>query len=259
MGRSNAATAATRATATPRTRRWVAPEEAGGLLGISATTLRRWSDAGYVDTFVTPGGHRRFDVASVEALLPGTRPRPTMERLGETTDRLSRVYRRSGSGRSIAWIGALDDAQRDAFRARGRALANQVLASLDAATEGDRDAHLAAASELAALYGTAAAARRVPMSLAVETFLLFRRPFLTELATVMRRRALDTATVTGLIGRASDAFDRLLVSTMRGYEEAAAPTDSAARPSAGTHGPGEGPARSAASPEERRSPEANDG
>ena len=215
-------------TTTTATRRWVGPDEASGLLGISATTLRRWSDAGLVDTFVTPGGHRRFDVASVEALLPGARPRPTMERLGETSERISRAYRRSGGGRSIAWIGALDDSNRDAFRDRGREMAKQLLASLDAATDGDRDAHIAVASNLAAQYGTAAAARGVSASLAVETFLSFRRPFLLELAALTRRRALDTTTATGLLVRASDAFDRLLVSTMRGYEEAAGLTGPAA-------------------------------
>lgn len=229
MARSSVVATATASSATLRTRRWVGPDEASGLLGISATTLRRWSDAGVFRTFVTPGGHRRFDVASVEALLPGTRPRPTMARLGETSERISRVYRRSGTGRSIAWIGALDDPQRDAFRARGREMATRLLASLDAATKRDRDAHIAAASELAALYGSAAAARGVSPSLTVETFLRFRRPFLIELAALMRRRALDTTTATGLLVRASEAFDRLLVSTVRGYEEAAAlPGSSAA-------------------------------
>src|SRR5450759_33233 len=97
-------------------RHWIGLEEASRLLGISATTLRRWSDAGLVETFVTPGGHRRFNGASVEALLPGALAHPTMRRLGETPERMSQVYRRASERRTLPWVDALDDSQRNAFR-----------------------------------------------------------------------------------------------------------------------------------------------
>jgi hypothetical protein len=197
-------------------------EEASRLLGISATTLRRWSDAGIVETFVTPGGHRRFDAASVAALLPGTRASATMERLGETPERMSQVYRRVSERRMLPWVHALDDAQRNTFREHGRIVASELLATLDASTDSDRATHLATASETAAHYGIAAAARGIPASATVETFLRFRRPFLLELAAGARRRGLDTSAATDLIARASDGFDQLLVATMRAYEESVA-------------------------------------
>ena len=207
---------------TQTTRRWMGLEEASRLLGISATTLRRWSDAGLVETFVTPGGHRRFDAASVAALLPGVGAHPTMERLGETPERMSQVYRRASERRTLPWVDALDDSQRNAFREQGRIVASELLATLDASTESDRATHLATASETAAHYGIAAAARGIPVSATVETFLQFRRPFLLELAAGARRRGLDTSAATDLIARASDGFDQLLVATMLAYEESVA-------------------------------------
>lgn len=209
----------------PAPRRWMGLDEASKLLGISATTLRRWSDAGLIETFVTPGGHRRFDAASVEALLPGSPARPTMERLGETPERISRVYRRDATRTTLPWVGALDESQRNIFREHGRVVASELLATLDAATDSDRAAHLAAASETAAQYGIAAAVRKIPVSATVETFLRFRRPFLLELAAVARRRTLDTSAATDLLARASDAFDQLLSATMRAYEETLARSD----------------------------------
>lgn len=202
--------------------RWMGLEEASRLLGISATTLRRWSDAGLVETFVTPGGHRRFDGASVVALLPGVGARPTMERLGETPERMSQVYRRTNDRRALPWVDSLDDTQRIAFREHGRIVASELLATLDATTESDRAAHLATASETAAQYGNAAAARGIPASATVETFLRFRRPFLIELAAGARRRGLDASAATDLIARASDGFDQLLVATMLAYEASVA-------------------------------------
>ena len=199
-------------------RHWMTLEAASRMLGISATTLRRWSDSGLIETFVTPGGHRRFDAASVESLLPGSPARPTMERLGETPERMSRVYRKAGDRNALAWVGGLDDAQRSAFREHGRLVAGELLAALDASTDSDRAAHIAAASDAAAQYGIAAAARGLPASTMVEAFLQFRRPFLVELAAGARRRGLDTAAATDLIVRASDAFDALLTSTLKAHE-----------------------------------------
>jgi excisionase family DNA binding protein len=39
---------------------WLTMREASSFLGVSETTLRRWTDDGMVSTFRTPGGHRRF-------------------------------------------------------------------------------------------------------------------------------------------------------------------------------------------------------
>lgn len=200
--------------------RWIGLKEASRLLGVSATTVRRWSNAGMVETFVTPGGHRRFDADSVRKLLPGHGGRPTMERLGETPERISRAYRSASERNALPWIGALDADQRNAFREHGQAIARELLATLDAPTESDRTAHLALASATAAEYGVAAASRGVTLAATVQTFLQFRRPFLLELGAVARRRGLDVNTTTDLIGRAGDAVDELLVATMGGYEDA---------------------------------------
>jgi DNA-binding transcriptional MerR regulator len=187
---------------------------------VSATTLRRWSDAGIVKTFVTPGGHRRFDVDSVRALLPGRVGRPTMEQLGETPERISRAYRRAGQAQP-EWVSELDEEQRSAFREHGQGIARELLAVLDAATDADRNAHIAIASAAASQYGTAAAERGLGMATTVQTFLQFRRPFITELLNLARRRGLETAAATELVGRATDAVDSLLVATVRAYEEGA--------------------------------------
>ena len=42
------------------TRRWLSINEACRMLGVDQSTLRRWSDAGKVPVFRTPGGHRRY-------------------------------------------------------------------------------------------------------------------------------------------------------------------------------------------------------
>jgi excisionase family DNA binding protein len=44
----------------PRRRRWYPVSAAADFLGISSRTFLRWSAAGRIETWQTPGGHRRF-------------------------------------------------------------------------------------------------------------------------------------------------------------------------------------------------------
>jgi excisionase family DNA binding protein len=55
-------------------REWLTLTEAGALLGVHPTTLRRWTDAGEVPCFRTPGGHRRFRAADLAAWMEGKQP-----------------------------------------------------------------------------------------------------------------------------------------------------------------------------------------
>jgi excisionase family DNA binding protein len=45
-------------------------------LGVSASTIRRWSDDGYVRCYRTPGGQRRFAVTELEKFMRSLGQRP---------------------------------------------------------------------------------------------------------------------------------------------------------------------------------------
>ncbi|MEA2253385.1 MAG: hypothetical protein QOI62_2732 [Solirubrobacteraceae bacterium] len=49
--------------------------EAARHLGVSISTVRRWSDAGHLQGYRTPGGQRRFSVEQLDAFLQSLRPR----------------------------------------------------------------------------------------------------------------------------------------------------------------------------------------
>jgi excisionase family DNA binding protein len=44
-------------------------------LGVSISTVRRWSDAGHLEGYRTPGGQRRFSVDQLDEFLDSLRPR----------------------------------------------------------------------------------------------------------------------------------------------------------------------------------------
>ena len=204
----------------PRDQEWLSLADASRLLGVSTATLRRWSDAGRVRAFTTPGGHRRFSRSALERLLPADRTRrPSIVDAGLTPARLSRTYRREGRSGSpqLPWVLALTDEQRILFRERGHVLAASLVQYLDATRPETADHHLKSAQVSAAEYGSVAADLGLSLNQTVEGFLRFRAPFHHELAATARRRGFDTAETTDLLETAEQAMDTLLVATMTGH------------------------------------------
>jgi excisionase family DNA binding protein len=193
------------------------------VLGVSPATLRRWSDAGRLRVFTTPGGHRRFSRAALERLLPADRARrPSIAGAGLTLTRIARTYRRArrAVAPDLPWVLALTDDQRLLFRERGRVLAASLLQYLDASAPDAATQQLADASTSAADYGRVAAQQGLSLSQTVEGFLRFRAPFHHELALAARRRGFDAGETTDLLETAERAMDRLLVATMTGHGQA---------------------------------------
>ena len=54
-------------------REWLTLGQAAAFLGAAQSTVRKWADAGRLPAFYTPGGHRRFRRADLEAFLAGPR------------------------------------------------------------------------------------------------------------------------------------------------------------------------------------------
>src|SRR6185369_13387174 len=199
---------------------WIGLSEASRVLGVSPATLRRWSDAGRLRVFTTPGGHRRFSRAALQRLLPADRSRrPAIGGGGLTPTRIARSYRRASRviAPELSWVLALTDSQKTLFRERGQMLAASLLQYLDAAEPETADRHLKAAAGSAAEYGRIAAGLGLSLSQTVEGFLRFRAPFHQELAIAARRRGFDTAESTDLLVTTERAMDQLLVATMTGH------------------------------------------
>ncbi|HJW22568.1 MAG TPA: helix-turn-helix domain-containing protein [Candidatus Limnocylindrales bacterium] len=212
-------------TRTPRRRgagAWLTIHEASALVGVSEATLRRWAEAGDVEAFVTPGGHRRFTRRAVLDLLPHPgRPHRTLRQLGGTPERVVRQYRRELTTTGATWLPQLDDAAREAFRAPGRQILTAILDFLDAPDEDAGAAALETACEAATAYGRLAAGRGLGIGTTAEAFLHFRSPFLEELATIARRRRLEASEAISLIIAAASVFDRLLPALLDGHLAAA--------------------------------------
>ena len=205
---------------------WIPLSQASRVLGVSPATLRRWSDAGRLRVFTTPGGHRRFSRAALERLLPADRlRRPSIGAGGITASRMARSYRRASRevAPELPWIDDFSEKQRLLFRERGRVMTATLLLHLDATHPEAAELHLEEASGAAEDYGRMAAGFGLSLSQTVEGFVRFRAPFHQELALTAKRRGFDAAETTDLLVASERAMDQLLIATMRGHGDPVRP------------------------------------
>jgi excisionase family DNA binding protein len=199
---------------------------ASKILGVDPDTLRRWADAGKIEVFTTPGGHRRFPRAAVEAMLPRPRARRALlTALGEPPDRVAAELRRRVRSDAAAlseqeWHARLDERSLQWFRERGRRMGDLLLGYLDTQRRGGREQFVAQAEALGKEYGVEAAKRGLSIGEATQAFLFFRARFMAEIATVARRRSLDAAQTTSLFEEADRALDGVIVALVVGHRAA---------------------------------------
>jgi excisionase family DNA binding protein len=108
---------------------------AAELLGVHPTTLRRWADAGGIPVALTPGGHRRFARADIEAFNARRKRLRAIGGLEQVwVDRAVEATRRDLhlSNAHPTWIDAFDEATREHHRVLGQKLMRISLSYLKA-------------------------------------------------------------------------------------------------------------------------------
>jgi len=152
-------------------RQWIALGEASRLLGVNASTLRLWADAGQVRTFRTPGGHRRFVRDDLLTLLRrGRAPRP--RQVARLIHRESTSLARRRPLQREAWYAALGERGRERVRRTCRALMAALMGYLSGGPRAP--AHLREGEQAGRALGGALAPLRLGPAQAAGAFLHFR-------------------------------------------------------------------------------------
>ena len=192
------------------------------MLGVDPDTLRRWADNGKIDVFTTPGGHRRFLRASIDALLPRTKPirRPSLSSIGEPPDRIASEFRKRVRTELTDqdWRSRFDEGSLRWFRERGVRMSDLLLGSLDTTRRSGREQLLVQAESLGREYGQEAMRAGLSLGEATQAFLFFRARFMAEIAHVARRRNIETSQAASLFAEADGALDRIILALIAGHQ-----------------------------------------
>jgi excisionase family DNA binding protein len=202
---------------------WLPLGAASRLVGVGPDTLRRWADSGRVQSYQTPGGHRRFLRSSLEAMVNAPRrQRYGVERLPGSTQtmagELHRRVQRSGAA-SQPWHARLGAEQRDEFRRWGQRTFQLVIEYVAASKRSERQLLLEEAERMGGLYGSEASQAGLTLAETVEAFLFYRSPVLDAITGHLRRRAAEVSDVTTAFHEANAAIDRVLMALVASHRE----------------------------------------
>jgi excisionase family DNA binding protein len=151
---------------------WLNLGEAAELLGVHPSTLRAWADRGELSAHRTPGKHRRFRRAEVEAWAAARREsRPFAGQLiVENALGRTRMQMAEGKLNGAGWYQRLDDARKREFREASRNLLSVLLRYLSE----DGETVLRDGKDIGHLYERLGREAGLSLSETLNIFLFFR-------------------------------------------------------------------------------------
>jgi excisionase family DNA binding protein len=196
---------------------WLSLHEASERIGVSPTTLRAWADGGRVQTFRTPGGHRRFRLADVTSLASRPRKRAdarwqVLEHSALGRARLALDHAKSAE----AWSDQFSLEARAVHRELGRKLLRLLVDVLRGRTVEEETRAKALGREYARMH------RRFEIALrdAVEAFIFFRATFLESVLDFSESIGEQKSDeILALYHRLNGVIDRVLLTMIEQYAE----------------------------------------
>jgi excisionase family DNA binding protein len=204
-------------------RRWLTIDAACRLLGVDHSTLRRWSDAGRIKVFVTPGGHRRYDEADVRALIERAPEKRALS--GPALASLSLSHygpERLGWAHEQPWYRAFDPAALSELREEGRQLVELAMRYISTRDGQDgaegRAAILDEAAALGGRYGARNARLGVSLADSVAAYLYFRAPTVETVTGYLEGEHLPAKRVARIFRDLGDFLDHALLAMIAAHE-----------------------------------------
>lgn len=156
------------------------------MLGVNPATLRQWTATGMVQSYRTPGGHRRYradEIASMSRTASVTAQSPT-SLAEDLITQLRTRYRALGQSSAThqGWLASLNAPARERFHLLGGELLDRLGDYLLSPSPSRRHRSVVRAQEIAREYTRLAGEAGVGLAEAVEAYLRFRRPLLDVLA-----------------------------------------------------------------------------
>jgi excisionase family DNA binding protein len=198
----------------------VSISEASRTLGVSEATLRLWTDEGRIRAFVTPGGHRRYSKNDLRRFTGLQGKVHGMKDLGIEIEEASGLQHQITETVFPATIrhDKLSQESRQKLAGYGRRMLNVILGYIT--QPGKRDETIRLAHEVGRDFGSELAGLGIPLSDAVEAFLLHRAPFVDAITNLMKRREMLSERTVEAVPMITRVIDEALLALVAAYHEA---------------------------------------
>jgi excisionase family DNA binding protein len=197
---------------------WLSLSEAAKQLGVHPSTVRVWSDHGYLPSQRTQGGHRRFRSSDVEIRMHTRYEEQTPEATSIYANvlRNTRIQINESHLEEEKWYRKMDEEARQQYRLSGRSLVQGLIGHLTS----DEDGLEAEARSLG--YEYASRGQRVGLSSteAAHAFQFFRTAVLDAVLTAYENADVRSPKVWADLFRKMNAFSDLIIITLLDTYEA---------------------------------------
>lgn len=200
--------------------KWLSLSETADFLGIHPSTLRRWSDEGYIKCSRTPGGHRRYSEKDIQAFI-SDQQQP--QKTDETSDSLvkgllAQTHQEIMTQKMEAqsWYAAFSEHDRDVHRDSGRMLLGLILQYV-LRTSG-REPIREQAAKIGKEYGYDAEQRGLSLVEMVRAFFFFRETLLRSMRPGLTTRGKYDTEDVHIHRSLREILDHVLFAALEGYE-----------------------------------------
>jgi len=200
---------------------WLTLRRACEVLGVNQTTLRHWADAGEIRAFRTPGGHRRFALEDIKALMEkGLRAGGSRGDRAAGEVAIARVRRRLGRQKPEegTWSHCFDEAGKAHMRQLGRRLL-EALTSYFSRSRGKA----LLVNEMRMIgqeFGQQSIRHGLSTKEALQAFIFFRNTLEDSVVETIGERHTSPGKLTSACRQFNDIMDQVLLSTIGAYEDA---------------------------------------
>jgi len=191
---------------------WLTLSQAAEILGVHPSTVRVWSDQGFLPSQRTQGGHRRFRRSDLEVRMHTRHDQVTSEAISIYADvlRNTRVQINESNLEAQNWYLKMDDEARQQYRLSGRSLVQGLIGHLTSNEEGlDAEARSLG-------YEYASRGQRVGLTNveAAHAFQFFRTMVLDSILTTYENMEVCSPKVWADLVRKMNTFSDLIIITL---------------------------------------------
>ncbi len=192
--------------------------QASRILGVSEVTLRQWTDEGRIEAFVTPGGHRRYSETEIRRFMgSGNRVHgikdlvARMELAPEQEHEIAKTQ-----FHSMLWYNELDPDSLSRLRDLGKKIYSLVIAYISKPAR--RGETLGLAREAGREFGEYLVSIGLPLTDAMEAFMLHRAPLVAAATDLMKKRKALNERAAEAIPLVTQLTDEVLLALVTAYQ-----------------------------------------
>jgi excisionase family DNA binding protein len=196
---------------------WLGLSDVARLLGVHPSTVRNWSDRGFLPVHRTQGGHRRYRRSEVELWIQARQSNGSGEDNLVFQNALRNTRLQIGEGRleSEGWYQKLDEEARNQYRRSGRALLQGLVGYL----AGDEALAEAEARSLGYEYASRGWRNGLSAAEATRALLFFRSVLLESMLMVYTAASVYSPNAwSELFIRLTDFTDQIQITLLETYE-----------------------------------------